>query len=159
MFRLIGLSMLVLSFIATAAVADESYPSRPITMVVPFPPGGVAELVGRPLAASMQPLLKQLRESSQAAPPFAPTSAEKQLRALQDAELARQVVRGGRFPVVERLAQGMLRGADGVRSIGSFFFIPNIPIKSVFSNIPFNRFWHEIADRMTRAESFAQQCC
>ncbi|HXU43700.1 MAG TPA: tripartite tricarboxylate transporter substrate binding protein [Burkholderiales bacterium] len=28
-------------------------------MVVPFPPGGVAELVGRPLAASMQPLLKQ----------------------------------------------------------------------------------------------------
>src|SRR5213078_4971980 len=32
---------------------------KPITMVVPFPPGGVAELVGRPLAASMQPLLKQ----------------------------------------------------------------------------------------------------
>lgn len=64
----------------------------------------------------VQPLLKQLRESSQAAPPFAPTSGEKQLRALQDAEVARQVVRAGRFPMVERLAQRMLMQADGAPS-------------------------------------------
>jgi tripartite-type tricarboxylate transporter receptor subunit TctC len=44
---------------ASACLAQESYPTRPITMVIPFPPGGVAELVGRPLAASLQPLLKQ----------------------------------------------------------------------------------------------------
>ena len=59
MFRLIGLSMLVLSFIATAAVADESYPSRPITMVVPFPPGGVADLTARPVGSAMEKVLKQ----------------------------------------------------------------------------------------------------
>ena len=37
----------------------ESYPVRPILLVVPFPPGGVVELVGRPLAASMEKFLKQ----------------------------------------------------------------------------------------------------
>src|SRR3989442_7657191 len=37
----------------------QDYPSKPITMVVPFPPGGVAEIVGRPLAAIMEKSLKQ----------------------------------------------------------------------------------------------------
>src|SRR5690349_23795791 len=37
----------------------QDYPSRPITMIVPFPPGGVADIVGRPLAASLEKSLKQ----------------------------------------------------------------------------------------------------
>ena len=41
------------------AFAQEAYPSRPVTMVNPFPPGGAADVVGRPFAASMEPLLKQ----------------------------------------------------------------------------------------------------
>src|SRR3954464_5791253 len=45
--------------VATAALAQDSYPSKPITMIVPFPPGGVADIVGRPLAAVMQKSLKQ----------------------------------------------------------------------------------------------------
>ena len=44
---------------AVAASAQDSYPSKPITMVVPFPPGGVADIVGRPLAAQMEKTLKQ----------------------------------------------------------------------------------------------------
>jgi tripartite-type tricarboxylate transporter receptor subunit TctC len=44
--------------IAGPAVAQE-YPSKPITMIVPFPPGGVADIVGRPLAAQMEKSLKQ----------------------------------------------------------------------------------------------------
>ncbi len=39
--------------------AQESYPSRPITMIVPFPPGGVADITGRPLAHVMSRVLKQ----------------------------------------------------------------------------------------------------
>ncbi len=51
-------SPLLAIFIATAAcvlpaVAQEAYPSRPIAMVVPFPPGGVADIIGRPAADAM----------------------------------------------------------------------------------------------------------
>jgi tripartite-type tricarboxylate transporter receptor subunit TctC len=43
----------------TTAVAQEDYPSKPINMVVPFPPGGVADTVGRPIAEAMSRILKQ----------------------------------------------------------------------------------------------------
>src|SRR5687767_12355098 len=49
----------LLAFFASAAFAQEPYPSKPITMIVPFPPGGVADIVGRPLAAQMEKTLKQ----------------------------------------------------------------------------------------------------
>ena len=39
-----------IALLAFGAQAQE-YPSKPISMIVAFPPGGVAELVGRPLAA------------------------------------------------------------------------------------------------------------
>ena len=41
------------------AGAQEPYPSKPITLVVPFPPGGQADLSARPLASAMSQLLKQ----------------------------------------------------------------------------------------------------
>jgi tripartite-type tricarboxylate transporter receptor subunit TctC len=44
---------------STAASAQETYPSRAITMIVPFPPGGVADVTGRPTAAAMEKILKQ----------------------------------------------------------------------------------------------------
>jgi tripartite-type tricarboxylate transporter receptor subunit TctC len=44
---------------ALPAAAQEAYPSRPIQMIVPFPPGGVADITGRPTAHVMGRLLKQ----------------------------------------------------------------------------------------------------
>src|SRR5919106_1768019 len=48
---------------AAAALATPSfaqdYPSRPVTLVNPFPPGGAVDVVGRPFAAALEPLLKQ----------------------------------------------------------------------------------------------------
>src|SRR5262245_28386679 len=41
------------------AVAQETYPARPITFVNPFPPGGAVDVVARPLAAVLEPILKQ----------------------------------------------------------------------------------------------------
>ena len=49
----------LLAFAASCVFAQDPYPSKPITMVVPFPPGGVADIVGRPLAAQMEKTLKQ----------------------------------------------------------------------------------------------------
>ena len=39
--------------------AQDAYPSRPVTLVNPFPPGGAVDVVGRPFAATLEPLLKQ----------------------------------------------------------------------------------------------------
>ncbi|MBI3531799.1 MAG: tripartite tricarboxylate transporter substrate binding protein, partial [Burkholderiales bacterium] len=41
------------------ALAQEDYPNKPISMLVPFPPGGVADTVGRPVAEAMGRALKQ----------------------------------------------------------------------------------------------------
>jgi tripartite-type tricarboxylate transporter receptor subunit TctC len=35
------------------AAAQSAYPTKPITMIVPFPPGGLADIVGRPVAEAM----------------------------------------------------------------------------------------------------------
>ena len=66
--------------------------------------------------ALVQPLLAQLRATSNAAPPFAPTSAEKQMRSMQDAEVARQITHAARFPLVDRLARRMLDASSRAAS-------------------------------------------
>src|SRR2546430_2129276 len=40
------------------SVGQEKYPNHPITIVAPFPPGGVADLTARPVAAAMEKILK-----------------------------------------------------------------------------------------------------
>jgi tripartite-type tricarboxylate transporter receptor subunit TctC len=46
--------------VATGPVtAQEPFPSRPLQIVVPFPPGGVADLHARPLAPALERILKQ----------------------------------------------------------------------------------------------------
>jgi tripartite-type tricarboxylate transporter receptor subunit TctC len=45
--------------VAGAAGAQETFPSRPITIVNPYPPGGQADLTGRPFVAALEKVLKQ----------------------------------------------------------------------------------------------------
>ena len=43
----------------SSAFAQDAYPTRPITLINPFPPGGAADVVGRPFAAVLEPIIKQ----------------------------------------------------------------------------------------------------
>jgi tripartite-type tricarboxylate transporter receptor subunit TctC len=60
MVRLLGMVLVAVVVGAIGiAGANEAYPTRAVTIVNPFPPGGLADLTGRPLAASMEKFLKQ----------------------------------------------------------------------------------------------------
>jgi tripartite-type tricarboxylate transporter receptor subunit TctC len=56
-WRRLVLSVCVAGGWMTAAAQD--YPTRPVTMIVPFPPGGVADTVARPVAEAMARALRQ----------------------------------------------------------------------------------------------------
>jgi tripartite-type tricarboxylate transporter receptor subunit TctC len=60
MSRSLTMVLAVLLLLGPApAPADEPFPTRAVTIVNPFPPGGLADLTGRPLAAAMEKVLKQ----------------------------------------------------------------------------------------------------
>lgn len=42
-----------------SVASDDSWPSRPISMIIPFPPGGVATVVGRPISEGMSKNLEK----------------------------------------------------------------------------------------------------
>ena len=54
-----GRFLFVVLALAVAGVASaQEFPTRPINIVAPFPPGGQADLMARPTAAAMEKLLK-----------------------------------------------------------------------------------------------------
>ncbi|WP_423195545.1 MULTISPECIES: Bug family tripartite tricarboxylate transporter substrate binding protein [unclassified Cupriavidus] len=46
-------------FVAAAAASAATFPDRPIELVIPYPPGGTADVVARPLSAGLQKVLGQ----------------------------------------------------------------------------------------------------
>jgi tripartite-type tricarboxylate transporter receptor subunit TctC len=58
MRRRIALLVMLCALPLGTLYAQEKFPDRPITIVAPFPPGGVADLTARPVAAAMEKILK-----------------------------------------------------------------------------------------------------
>ena len=59
-FRALALGVaLVAPLIGNLAFAQGAWPDKPISMIVPFPPGGVADTVARPVADALSRELKQ----------------------------------------------------------------------------------------------------
>lgn len=59
MNRSMRATLLLLLALCVGVAAHAQYPERTITMVVPFPPGGVADTVARPVAEALGKELKQ----------------------------------------------------------------------------------------------------
>jgi tripartite-type tricarboxylate transporter receptor subunit TctC len=55
----IGSAATAAALASQPAFAQDAYPSHAITVVNPFPPGGAVDVVGRPFAATLEPLIKQ----------------------------------------------------------------------------------------------------
>jgi tripartite-type tricarboxylate transporter receptor subunit TctC len=58
-FRMAVVALLAASWLVTPALAQEKYPSRPIRMIVPYPPGGSTDPTGRAFAAWLTESLGQ----------------------------------------------------------------------------------------------------
>ena len=56
--RLLATLLLLALALVPGASAQEPFPTRPISLVAPFPPGGIADLMARPVAAVMEKVLK-----------------------------------------------------------------------------------------------------
>ena len=55
----VGTAASAATFAARPSFAQDAYPSRPITIINAFPPGGINDIVTRPFVAALEPLLKQ----------------------------------------------------------------------------------------------------
>jgi tripartite-type tricarboxylate transporter receptor subunit TctC len=58
-FRIAGALCALAFALSSATAAAQSYPTKPIRMVVPYPPGGTTDIVARPVAKGLQEALGQ----------------------------------------------------------------------------------------------------
>ena len=56
---MIGTTASAAAFAAAPALAQEAFPTHAITILNAFPPGGINDIVTRPFAATLEPILKQ----------------------------------------------------------------------------------------------------
>ena len=57
--RALAAPFLAACILATGAASAQDYPSRPITMIVPYPPGGATDAIARIVQDSMSQSLGQ----------------------------------------------------------------------------------------------------
>lgn len=68
--------------------------------------------------ALVQPILASARESTNAAPPFAPGDAERRFGFLLDQRYAHEIVRSQNFPLVDAVTRQLLRTGGASASVG-----------------------------------------
>src|SRR5438093_3723198 len=51
--------LIALAALVPLAASAQTFPTRPVRLMVPFPPGGATDIVGRMVAAKMQEVWRQ----------------------------------------------------------------------------------------------------
>lgn len=59
MIKPIAASLLCLATVWAADTVAQDYPTRPVTIIVPFPPGGIADITARGVGPGLEKALKQ----------------------------------------------------------------------------------------------------
>jgi len=59
MIKPIAASLLCLAAVWAAGAVAQNYPTRPVNIIVPFPPGGIADITARSLVPGLEKALKQ----------------------------------------------------------------------------------------------------
>ena len=52
-------TVVIFALVAVTGASAQTYPTRPVSLIVPYPPGGLSDAVARPVAEGMQAVLGQ----------------------------------------------------------------------------------------------------
>jgi len=129
-------SVLFISGMALPAAAQQKYPDKPVRMIVPFPPGGGTDIVGRALATSLSELFGQQVVVDNRGGAGGSIGAEIGVRATPDGYTMTFV--SGSYavnPSLYKLAYDPVNDIQPVSLIGTGAFIvavhPSVPAKSI----------------------------
>jgi len=120
------------SLLSDSMAAGGARPDKPLAQMTEPEREAKARDTARDFVAVafIEPILKQLRSSqigAELAPPLGPGPGEKQFRALADSQVARQLVRAGNWPLVDRIAKSLRRKPGNPTSPESLAAAPVLP--------------------------------
>ena len=128
---------------ATGAIAQQTYPERPIRLLVPFAPGGGTDIVGRVIAQHMSAALGQSVVVDNRPGAGGSIGEEMIARATPDGYTLGMVSGYGTNAAIYKLTYDPVNDVQAVVSIGDSGMIvalhPAVPIKSAKEFIAFAR--------------------
>jgi tripartite-type tricarboxylate transporter receptor subunit TctC len=122
---------------ATAAVAQSPYPTKPVRMIVPFPPGGAVDVIGRIVAVRLSERLGQQVVVDNRGGANAIIGTELAARAVPDGHTILIVPAGHAITpsVMRKMPYDTLRDFAAIGLIGNGAYVlvinPSVPAKTI----------------------------
>ena len=121
---------------ATAAHAQADYPSQPITIIVPYAPGGTTDVLGRALAASLGKQLKQSVIVENKPGAAGSMGVVEMLKTKPDGyKLTLTPVGIFRQPYLQKTPYDPIKDVTYIASFATYDFILGVPANSPFKTL------------------------